>query len=86
MKKINPHAEVTAAHKMGRLEARVADKDDTLKASDFTLYLNKAERSKMMADNKVLVYIIDNKVELFKSARLKKAYEAYKSKYWKKSE
>lgn len=81
-KRIKPSKQIDAAYNMGQLEARVSTEDPTLKASDFTKYLINCEEADMMADNKVLKYIIDNKL-IWTSHKLKKIYDKYKSKYWK---
>lgn len=80
--RIKPSKQVDAAFKMGQLEARVLLDDKSLVASDFTKYLINCEEADIMADNKVLKYIIDNKL-IFSSHKLKKIYDKYKAKYWK---
>lgn len=81
-KRIKPSKQVDAAYKMGQLEARVALDDKDLVTSDFTKYLINCEDAEMMADNKVLKYIIDNKL-IWASHKLNKIYTKYKKKYWK---
>lgn len=75
--------QVDAAFKMGGIEGRVSAKDTSIKATEYRMYLRNAEVAEMMADNKVLKAIIDSGY-LAKDSKLKKRYEAYKSKYWKK--
>lgn len=82
--RIKPSKQVEAAYKVGELEGRVATEDATLKASDFVKYLNNCEDADMMADNKVLKYIIDSgMLSLWRNFNLRKVYNKYKSKYWK---
>lgn len=80
--RIKPSAQVKAAHDMGHMEARVSTDDPTLKAADFTEYLINCEIADMMADNRVLKFILD-KDFISKNRRLNKQYKNYKSKYWK---
>jgi len=75
--------QIDAAFKMGCIEARVLIKDTGITATEYRMYLRNAEIAEMMADNKVLKAIIDSGY-LAKDSKLKKRYEAYKSKYWKK--
>ena len=85
-----PSEQVNAAFEMGKLEARVSINDTTLTPFDFTKYLRNAEKAEMMADNNVLKFItdsgmIDDKAGLPAGSRLlRKTYNKYKSKYWKK--
>lgn len=81
-KRVRPSKQIEAAFNIGALEARVSTEDPTLKASDFTKYLINCEEADMMADNKVLKYLLD-KDFITKSRKLNKQYKKYKSKYWK---
>lgn len=83
MSRADPSKQVDAAFKMGDIEGRVSINDTTITATDYRMYLRNAEVAEMMADNKVLKAIIDSGY-LAKDSKLKKRYEAYKSKYWKK--
>ena len=81
---VKPSKQVEAAYRVGKLEGRVATEDVTLKASDFVEYLNNCEDADMMADNKVLKYIIDSgMLSLWRNFKLRKVYNEYKAKYWK---
>ena len=81
---VKPSKQVEAAYRVGKLEGRVATEDVTLKASDFVEYLNNCEDADMMADNKVLKYIIDSgMLSLWRNFKLRKVYNEYKLKYWK---
>lgn len=82
MSKIVPSKQIDAAFKMGGIEGRVSLKDMTITATEYRMYLRNAEVAEMMADNKVLKAIIDSGY-LAKDSKLKKRYDAYKSKYWK---
>lgn len=73
--------EVNAAYEMGRLEARVSVKDESITASDFIKYFINCERATMVADNSVMKYLQDN--NYLESGRLVKVYLTYKSRYWK---
>lgn len=73
--------EVNAAYEMGRLEARVSVKDETLTASDFIKYFINCERAGIVANNSVMKYLQDN--NYLESGRLVKVYSSYKSRYWK---
>lgn len=83
MSRAVPSKQIDAAFKMGGIEGRVSVKDSSITATEFRMYLRNAEISEMMADNKVLKAIIDSGY-LEKDNKLKKRYDAYKSKYWKK--
>ena len=74
--------QIDAAYKVGELEARVSTDDPTLTAADFTVYLINCEIADMMADNRVLKFILD-KDFISKRRRLNKQYKNYKAKYWK---
>ena len=79
-----PSKQVESAYRVGKLEGRVATEDASLKASDFVEYLNNCEDADMMADNKVLKYIIDaGMLSHWGNFKLRKVYNKYKSKYWK---
>lgn len=81
---IKPSRQIEAAYKVGELEGRVAIQDATLKASDFVEYLNNCEDADIMADNKVLKYILDSgMLSLWRNFKLRKVYNNYKAKYWK---
>lgn len=83
MSRATPSKQVDAAFKMGCIEARVSVKDTSITVTEYRVYLRNAEITEMMADTKVLKAIIDSGY-LEKDSKLKKRYEAYKSKYWKK--
>jgi len=82
MSRATPSKQVNAAFKMGCIEARVSVNDTTITVTEYRMYLRNAEVAEMMADNKVLKAIIDSGY-LAKDSKLKKRYDAYKSKYWK---
>lgn len=83
-RRIKPSKQVDAAFKMGQVEARVAMNDKNLIASDFTKYLINCEEADIMADNKVLKYIMDSgMLSIWRNFKLRKVYNKYKAKYWK---
>lgn len=77
-----PSEQVNAAFEMGKIEARVSINDKDLTPVDLYKYLRNAEVAQMMADVKVLKFIIDSGM-VDNSRILRKTYNKYKSKYWK---